>query len=117
MMKLRRLINAFWAFYKGYPPTVEVDWTPDDARFLNKFLKSQTGQKFKNSLILESYERDRLATLERGNNAPWWAGAATGFRMALLKTDELTVVPTELEDEYEAVRRLSASNRFDQNNR
>jgi len=116
MIKIRRFINAFLAFYKGYPPVAPVDWTPDDAKFLNQFLNTQTGQKFKNSLILESYERDRLATLER-SNPQWWGGAATGFRMALLKTDELTVVPAETADEYEELRRLSASNRFDQNNR
>jgi hypothetical protein len=116
MNKIRKFWNAFLAFYKGYAPTAPTEWDKDDILALRAFLQTRTGQRFKNSMILESYEQDRLATLERVN-PQWSCGAATGFRLALLKIDEFTVVPAESEDEYESLRGLTASNRFDQHNR
>jgi hypothetical protein len=116
-MKIRRFLKAFLAFYKGYSPSSPVNWDKAEIEALADFINSPVGQKLKNSLILESYEQDRLATLERANNTQWMCGVATGFRMALLKIDEFTVVPAESVDEYETLAGLPAVNRFDQNNR
>jgi hypothetical protein len=115
-MKIRRFLKAFWAFYKGYAPVTEATWDKEDILAWKGFLQTRTGQRLKNAMILESYERDRLATLEPVK-AEWMCGAATGFRMAILKIDEFTVVPAESEDEYESLRGLTAYNRFDQHNR
>jgi len=114
-MSIRRFIAAFRAFYKGYRLQVELDWTKEDAEILEKFMKTSTGAKLKQGLILQSYEQDRIATLDK--NPTWACGCATGFRLAILKIDEFTVVPAESGDEYEALVGIPAHNRFDQNNR
>jgi hypothetical protein len=115
MKRFKRFWRAFWAFYNGHAPILEQEWDVDEIQALRNFMKTRVGQKLKSSLILQSYEQDRLATLEK--EPVWMCGVATGFRLAILKIDEFTVVPAETEDEYETLAGLPAPNRFDQNNR
>lgn len=112
---MMKFLKLFWAFYKGHPHTVAVDWTKDDAEFFSKFMKSPTGRRFKNNLIAQSCEQDRLATVSL--DPKWQCGAATGYRIILAKIDEFTVVPTETGDEYETMADIPARDRFEQNNR
>ncbi len=113
---MRKFLKIFWAFYKGFAPAVPVEFDEDDRELLMQYLSTRSGRRFNQNLMAQSFEQDRLATLER-KEPLWMAGVATGLRMVLAQIDQFTVSPAESGEEYETIPEKTGAGRFDQNSR
>lgn len=115
-MRIKRFLKMFMTFYRGFAWCEHVQWEDDDSKMLHKLLKTRAGRKLMNNLSAQSFEQDRLATIERMD--PRGAGGvATGFRMALAYIQELSVVTTDERDESEANVDRPGDERFEQHTR